>query len=298
MDKVHSSAVLLGAWMLVAPAVGCFEGTELPPQPVASDEDGDADVDTDADTDTDADADADADTDVCDTGPPPESTWCLTVDAAGQEMVLLEVELPSGDVQEIGRYSVGTTSSMHTGGLAYDGSSLVMSVYNGNNFQWLRVDLATGAGTWGPSTGSISVTWDGTWYLVAGSDLAAYPDWSALIAGRAAWTASASGYSRVGAGDGGLFGAWHSTESVRVLDPVTGDYLSTLELEDYDTWVWGIGYAGGYLHLIDDGRQESYQRIVRFDPDTGEQIDFISFAGTGWDPHGLWCSDKSSVSGG
>jgi hypothetical protein len=281
-----SSLLVLGSLSLVS----CGDKNDT--GPVDGDADTDADADTDTDSDTDADADTDADTDTG-TGLSKDSSYCWTVDAVGSQLALLEVGLPSGDIRELGRYSVGTTSRMYTGGLAYDGSSLVMAVCNGNDFEWLRVDLATGAGSWGPSTRTASVTWDGTWFLVEyGSEMHAYPDWTAIISHAPKWSVSNYGYSRVGAGDGVLFGTYHSTDTVGVLDPSTGVHLRNLTLEGFDTWVWGIGYAGGYLHLLDDGREAPYQRIVRFDPDTGAHIDFISFAGTGWEPHGLWCSDE------
>jgi hypothetical protein len=91
-------------------------------------------------------------------------------------------------------------------------------------------------------------------------------------------------------GDEGYF-AWHSTDTVEVVSMIDGRLLRTIELEGFDTWVWGMSVAGGRLYLLDDGRGDAGPgtRITSFDAVTGENLGDVVIGDRATMANGLWC---------
>lgn len=89
-----------------------------------------------------------------------------------------------------------------------------------------------------------------------------------------------------------FYGAWHAASEVLAVDFAT-DSARTIELENYDTWIWGLAVEGGVLRLLDDGRQDPANdtRLVRFDATTGDelQVDVVASQGDSYALNGLWC---------
>ncbi len=94
-----------------------------------------------------------------------------------------------------------------------------------------------------------------------------YPSWDAVLAGNAVDVPGGEcTSSRLGRFQGELVGAWHSTEVIERYDGTSGAFLGEIELEDYDTWVWGVSGVGDRLFVLNDGRGK-YEgvRIAEFD---------------------------------
>jgi hypothetical protein len=94
--------------------------------------------------------------------------------------------------------------------------------------------------------------------------------------------------SRMTAYEDTLYTAWHSTEYITTVDILSGEELGDVEIEDFDTWVYGMS-------LIDDGLLVILERssaIRVFDPVTGAAL---------WEVpqqqslDGLYCFDTSDV---
>ncbi len=124
-----------------------------------------------------------------------------------------------------------------------------------------------------------------TYYDNALDFLAGNPSW----VGYEVWDPG----SRAGS-DGGatIYGSSHSTSTVEVIDTLA-DSTTVLALENYDTWVWGIGVLNGHVHLLDDGRQApNGDTLLRsFDPVTGAEQSRVVIA-TAMGAQGLWCGAR------
>jgi len=120
-----------------------------------------------------------------------------------------------------------------------------------------------------------------------------YASWDAVVAGEADLVPADSRGSRVGRQAGQLFTAWHATDTLEGFDPVTGDALGEVHLEDHDTWVQGISGVGERLFVLDDGREGPgawNPRIAEFDR-TGAAVWEVYF-GEEARAGGLTCSSS------
>lgn len=224
--------------------------------------------------------------------------WCWTVAPVDGQLAVLQLDPGAATWSEYGRYGQGVNSSFHTGGIARQGDTLVMAAYLGNNFQWVELDLVADVFTAGGGTSEVSVsTHAGDLVAFCGGGVCTYPDFAALDANSPASVVPCDYYAtRHGVHGDTLYTAWHSTTEIDVFDVFSGAYLDTLELEDYDTWVWGISRVGDVLYVIDDGRgaySDQGVRIASFDAFTGTHLGsmFVDLDPLlyGQRPSGLWC---------
>ncbi len=96
--------------------------------------------------------------------------------------------------------------------------------------------------------------------------------------------------------EGLLYSTWHSTNEFTTSDAVTGENLGTTDLENWDTWVWGLSVADGKLHVVDDGRNSGEYNILigLFDLEGG-RIDTVGVRNAHWGSEhlgGLWCREE------
>lgn len=91
--------------------------------------------------------------------------------------------------------------------------------------------------------------------------------------------------------DGRLYAAWHSATQIDVHSAETLELLTTIPLQDYDTWVQGVSVVGDVLFLADNGRSDYFEdqqpRIYRYDLETGQQLGVV--VAEDFYPEGMWC---------
>ena len=125
-------------------------------------------------------------------------------------------------------------------------------------------------------------------------DYELYPDLAALVANAPSGSVpNPLWLTRFHVDGNTLYGTSHSTDEVMTHAVATGALLSRIPLQNFDTWVRGIGVAGGYLHLIDGGGglpNQTEPRIARFDMG-GQNVSNVTVVGHAWshNPTGLWC---------
>ncbi|MCB9745700.1 MAG: hypothetical protein H6740_24210 [Alphaproteobacteria bacterium] len=228
--------------------------------------------------------------------------FCTLLAPRSGRLAVIDVEMATGSWQQVGAYNVGSTEAAHTNGLAKLGDVLVASVYT---VGLVEIDTALGTANAYGGDGPGSIASDGSALYTAydSADLARYPDVAALAAGTPDLVLNRPfNASRYAAADGELFGAWHSTDEVDVVDSGTGAHLRTLSLEDWDTWVQGMSVVDDTLYLVDDERSDNYSgrgvRIAAYDKQTGtlQANVFLpgvnSQAGYSHKPSGLWCEHR------
>ena len=231
-----------------------------------------------------------------------EPVRCWTVAPADDQLALIEVDMETGRWREVGRYGAGFDSSFHTPCLAYFADALVTSGRAGGGDEFVKIDLSTGetrrGGAFRPPQ-CVGVHGDELVLFCPDLEgLCFYDDFDAMITGVPSRRVGGPFHaSRFTVHRNEIFLAWHSTDVVDVFDADTGAWLRTIELEGFDTWVWGMSVAGGRLHLIDLGGGvpgDSGQRIVIFDTDTGARLGEVLLPYFEPFPHtahlsGLWC---------
>ena len=292
-------------------AVGCdtapidVEGPEPDDDATQDDDDNDDDVtphDDDTDDDDTADDDAGDDDTVADdddvgdddTGVPPvQGCWTLSV-TVGQ-LIVVEVDISAGTWSEVGRWGEWIDPSFHTAGFALLGDELVTAGNPGEGWRWMSVDLVQDTVTWGGNTDEMAVTSDGT-DLIAMCEydsFCRYPDFASLSAGSPSAVIPADIWATRLTTDGtSVYTAWHSTDTIDVYDLATGTHTSTIPLQDWDTWIWGMSVVGDDLYLMH--RDNGFgHRFARFDVATGTLLEEMYFGPFGPDhthgPSGLWC---------
>lgn len=255
----------------------------------ADDDTGDDDDTAPGDDDTADDDAGDDDTDV------PAVQGCWTLAPTVDQLIIVEVDISTGTWTEVGRWGEWISPSFHTAGFALLGDELVTAGYNGNNFQWMAVDLVQDAVTWGSNTNETSVTSDGTDLIaLCGNDaFCRYPDFTSLSAGSPSAVIPADLHaSRLTTDGTSVYTAWHSADSIDVHDLATGVQLSTIWLQDWDTWIWGMSVVGDDLYLMHHDYGQG-NRFARFDVATGTLIEEAYIEDFGPDhthnPSGLWC---------
>ncbi len=258
--------------------------------------DDDADDDDASDDDSGDDDSGDDDSGDDDTsGPPPGRCW--SVAPAGDQLAVLDIDIPGGTWSEVGRYGAGVGSSFQTNGIGVLDGAIYAIASNGNHSAWFELDLAADTATWGPpyplapqsvsanSTHLVSLTMDG--------QLRFFDSYADVVAASPAATLPAeAGGSRIGVSETEAFTAWHTTATVEVFDLGTGAFLRSISLEDWDAWIWGVSDCGGVLSLMSTDWGEGV-RYARFDDVTGALLDDVTFQDfdahyTG-SPSGLWC---------
>jgi hypothetical protein len=266
-----------------------------------SDADGDTDTDSDVGTGSDTGSstgqDTESDTGV-DTGydtnvPTSGSTWCWLVAPRDGMLAVIQVDMDTGYWFERDAFGTGINESFDTGGLARVGNTLVMAGYTGNEFSWVEADMDAKQVTIGNDAGHVvSVATDGTRILSFcgehGLSLCTYTNFAALNSGNPSGVLeNVVGVTRIGATSDRIYGAWHSTDSIKVFDSADGTLLNTVVLEGWDDWIWGISVVGNVLHIVN-----SNGLVARFDKDTGAFLDSVQvdlpypYPSAG---HGLWC---------
>ena len=215
--------------------------------------------------------------------------WFLVNDEA---LELFVVGMDSGSIEPV---DVFTGDSIHdVFALAYTGTSLVSVGHSG----WSELDLASRTVRHVSNEDfrrGLGALEDGQLLLAPlEGPLEVYPDLAALEAGTPASTLPEPGgdFERIQIEGDLLYGAWHSTNSVEIVDLASGATVRSLELEDYDTWVSGLGVAGGMIHLLDDGRSGEHPTgdrwISRFDELSGDMVNEVDL-GSLPHPVGLYC---------
>lgn len=233
-----------------------------------------------------------------------ESSWCwflAPVDSfrpGGDGMGLYVAGMDSATIVETRRFDGPTFSSL---GIAYTGTTLVAG-----QGRWYELDLATGdvrqgrrnsvegavaaVGVYDPNAGRTTLELVGL--LDAG--LGIFPSFDALDLDRPRARVMLSGFTRLQVDGTTLYGAWHSTHELEVFDlRDLGADPRIIPLEGFDTWVNGIGVAGGMIHVLDGGRQlpgARTQRLARFDGD-GRALSEVRIPSDalGAGASGLWC---------
>lgn len=241
------------------------------------------------------DAPDDTGADTGDTGTPPApGVWCYSLASRSDpatgvhNAVLVRIDTATGAATDITSWPTGT-GSFHTFGMTRDATGFATAAYNGNDFDWLHLDLG-GAAVWtAADIHADEVVYDGAGYIaIHGSvETMRYATWADLLARKPSSGLAIRGVERLAADGGLLYGAWHSTDTVTVFDAATGATVRQLPLAGWDTWVRGMSVAGGLLWMIDDGRQDPDQRLAGFDPVTGAMVTRIPTSGG---LTGLYCS--------
>ncbi|MEN0065309.1 MAG: hypothetical protein AAGA48_24400 [Myxococcota bacterium] len=231
--------------------------------------------------------------------PPPsiatESSWCFTIAPIGRELGIFVVGMDSGTIEEFGRYGQIGSSNIRTGGFAYNGRDELVISESRMGFYVVDLDLQTH--TYTSSAAALdSVTFYDHQYLTYDINRQGhrYSTSADVVADNISDFVPETGWFTRSQVRGNLvFGAWHATDAIEVWDVATGQEEPTIFLEDYDTWVWGIGISGTYLHVLDDGREilpTWTPRLARFDMN-GAAVNYVHLDGVNWDdePKGLWC---------
>ncbi len=233
-------------------------------------------------------------------------TWCWMVMPLWRKLVLLVVELPEGNWYPYGRYGSGFDISFATGGLAYDGSSVVLSGPESSPV-WMQLDMSADAMVRRGQTRMLSVAWDDAHYFTfcygdSGPEdaICLYPDYGALTSD--AYSSRLPGpfhAYRIEAEQGRVWDVDGDTHEIDIYDVSDGSLLRsmTLEGDEPDAQVNGLSVAGNILHVLYDQYPLRAPDIARYDVATGSLID-VTDAPQNPDtcyrpPTGLWCATKS-----
>ena len=69
--------------------------------------------------------------------------------------------------------------------------------------------------------------------------------------------------------------AWHSTDTVDVVEPTSGAILRSVRLAWFDTWVTDLQLTGRFVIVLDDGRgnySQFGQQLGFFDTQRGSNL--------------------------
>lgn len=224
------------------------------------------------------------------------SAACWTLQAVDGELRLLELDLASGRVSEVQRFSSPSDprfgSSFHTAGMASLDGQLILPGFTEGDFRWLELDPDTAEASVGeladPST--MSVATDGE-LLFATCDaphtICAYESYAAVQAREVAGCVRVNELlgTRLNIDGRTLYSAWHSTDVVDVFDLETGERQRSIQLEGFDDWVAGLSVVGERLMILGDSSRDGHLWV--FDVNSGAQLARLPFEGSA-----LWCQGR------
>lgn len=194
-----------------------------------------------------------------------EQHYCLTTTYGGVGVVGLE----SGTVCPL-RVATSLAPGPDVASIAWRGEAMYVCSWGQG---LVRVSLVDGAMEI-PQVPCGAITNDGDKPLLytvllteaPTGNLFAYPSYAAILSGEAVAVYNLHN-SRMTAHNGRLYSAWHSTETIDVLDLATNQQLPSITLEGYDGWILGLAVVGdGELVVSGDPWGET---IHIFDVATG-----------------------------
>jgi hypothetical protein len=100
----------------------------------------------------------------------------------------------------------------------------------------------------------------------------AYADYRAVLGGAYDRIYTLPTSSRMTAQGDRLFGAWHSTDTIEVVDVESGSALPPIELEDYDDWIDGMSVTADGRLVVTHWGPAGGSTVVIFDAQTGERL--------------------------
>ena len=270
---------------------------------IDSDSDGDVDGDSDSDTDLDTDSDSDSDTGtetetVSDTG---TDSWPAACDSIMMEdwycySVILEssyryvglVGGQTGDLCEI----APAPSSIYTNSIAVLGDEAVIC----SSDQVCSVSLTNGThqmvdfyAEYGASCKSVAA-WGSELLLMPTASMAAYidllfvfPSFAGISSHSYSSLSINTHASRITVAGDDMYSAWHSANEVDINPLPSGAPETTLTLDGYDDWIWGMSVTDDGLLFISGNDGDLYL----FDAATGNQQGVVTTAASSLG--GLFC---------
>ncbi len=240
-----------------------------------------------------------------------EPVHCLVLAPADDGAIeVWAVGLSTGRVAQVGAYGSDLWyGASRTAGMGRLGDHLLFQAFSSPGTR-LDLNLATGLVTEGatgaPGGPGTTVANGRVYELGSFNQSATYDSVAAYLAGTASGTFLTDPLTatRLAIAGQEVYGLWHSTDVIVVADLATGEKVSEVPLEGWNTWVWGVSAFDGKLAVLDDGRSHQMNRGVRlstYDPVSGTRLGTVflpSFRATEpFDPaldgldtmSGLWC---------
>lgn len=216
------------------------------------------------------------------TGLPPGPHECKVVDWGGNVWLLSLENETKTSIGQIGGADEPFSSVAFQGDYVFycsEGSSIL---YRSSLIDGSRLEL-------GSKCSAITNYQNGFLVLpeIAAGGLTYYPSYADLEADSGIVLPLDTYASRIAVHGDTLYTAWHSTYQIEVYDLVSLTHTRTIELEGYNTWIWGMSVTDDGVLFLNASWPE--ERIAAFDLATGLALDNFDQP-SGGNSSGLACT--------